>query len=72
MPKVRYIMDFTRLMIHTGMDMRDLHEIPKVALYNIIRLLEERLESCFLRREDREFIYYQIDCYNDLMLTAKK
>ena len=72
MPKVRYIMDFTRLMVHTRMDMKDLHEIPKVALYNIIRLLEERLESCFLRREDREFIYYQLDCYNDLMLTAKK
>ena len=72
MPKVRYIMDFTRLMIHTGMDMKDLHEIPKVALYNIIRALENRLESCFLRKDDREFIYYQIDCYNDLMLTAKK
>ena len=65
-------MDFTRLMIHTGMDMKDLHEIPKVALYNIIRALENRLESCFLRKDDREFIYYQIDCYNDLMLTAKK
>lgn len=72
MPKVRYIMDFTRLMIHTGMDMKDLHDIPKVALYNIIRALEERLESCFLRKDDRDFIYYQIDCYNDLMLTAKK
>ena len=65
-------MDFTRLMIHTGMGMKDLHEIPKVALYNIIRALEERLERCFLRKDDREFIYYQIDCYNDLMLTAKK
>lgn len=64
-------MDMIRLMEITGMTMKELHQIPKVALYNIINALEDRLYGTFMLRKDREEIEYQIMCYNELMLTAR-
>jgi hypothetical protein len=64
-------MDFTKLMIITGMTMKDLHEIPKKALYNIIKVMEDRLYGSWLPEVQRTDIEYQINCYNKLMLTAK-
>lgn len=64
-------MDMIRLMEITGMTMKELHQIPKVALYNIINALEDRLYGTFMLRKDREEVKYQIMCYNELMLTAK-
>lgn len=63
-------MDMIRLMEITGMTMKELHQIPKVALYNIINALEDRLYGTFMLRKDREEVEYQIMCYNELMLTA--
>lgn len=63
-------MDMVRLMEITGMTMKELHQIPKVALYNIINALENRLYGTFMLRKDREEVEYQIMCYNELMLTA--
>jgi hypothetical protein len=65
------IMDMIRLMEITGMTMKELHQIPKVALYNIINALEDRLYGTFMLRKDREEVEYQIMCYNELMLTAR-
>lgn len=64
-------MDMIRLMEITGMTMKELHQIPKVALYNIINALEDRLYGTFMLRKDREEVEYQIMCYNELMLTAR-
>ena len=64
-------MDYTRLMMITGMTMKELHQIPKVALYNIIKVMTERLERTYMRRDVREELSYQIACYDELMLTAK-
>lgn len=64
-------MDMIRLIEITGMTMKELHQIPKVALYNIINALEDRLYGTFMLRKDREEVEYQIMCYNELMLTAR-
>ena len=64
-------MNMIRLMEITGMTMKELHQIPKVALYNIINALEDRLYGTFMLRKDREEVEYQIMCYNELMLTAR-
>ena len=64
-------MDMIRLMEITGMTMKELHQIPKTALYNIINALEDRLYGTFMLRKDREEVEYQIMCYNELMLTAR-
>lgn len=64
-------MDFTKLMMITGMTMKDLHEIPKKALRNIIKVMEDRLYGSWLPEAQRIDIEYQISCYNELMLTAK-
>ena len=64
-------MDYTRLMMITGMTMKELHQIPKVALYNIIKVMTERMERTYMRQADREELNYQIACYDELMLTAK-
>ena len=64
-------MDFTALMIHTGMTIKELKSIPKRALRSIIKSLEDRVYGTWMPEKDRDFIHYQIDCYNALMKTAK-
>lgn len=64
-------MDMIRLMEITGMTMKELHQIPKVALYNIINALENRLYGTFMLPKNREEVEYQIMCYKELMLTAR-
>ena len=64
-------MDYTRLMMITGMTMKELHQIPKVALYNIIKAINDRLENTYVRKDQRDQLDYQIKCYEELMLTAK-
>ena len=63
-------MDFTALMIETGMTMKDLKKIPKVTLRTIINTLEERLAAAFIPRDERDRIYYRIDCYTELLNKA--
>lgn len=65
------IMDFTKLMMITGMTMKELHQIPKVAIYNIIKVINDRLENTYVRKDQRDEFNYQIKCYEELMLTAK-
>lgn len=65
------IMDFTKLMMITGMTMKELHQIPKVAIYNIIKVINDRLENTYVRKDQRDELDYQIKCYEELMLTAK-
>lgn len=60
-------MDFTALMIETGMTMKDLKKIPKITLHKIINTLEERLETAFIPKDERDRIYYRIDCYTELL-----
>lgn len=64
-------MDFTKLMMITGMTMKDLKEIPKVALVNIITSLESYILNNYCNATKRSEIGYQIACYQELMLTAK-
>lgn len=64
-------MDFTNLMIITGMTMKELHQIPKVSIYNIIKVINDRLENTYVRKDQRDEFDYQIKCYEELMLTAK-
>ena len=64
-------MDFTALMIHTGMTDMELKSIPRKALRNIIKALEDRVYGTWMPEKDRDFVHYQIDCYNALMAKAK-
>ena len=65
------IMDFTKLTMITGMTVKELHQIPKVAIYNIIKVINDRLENTYVRKDQRDEFDYQIKCYEELMLTAK-
>jgi hypothetical protein len=51
--------------------MKELHQIPKVAIYNIIKVINDRLENTYVRKDQRDELDYQIKCYEELMLTAK-
>ena len=64
-------MDFTKLMITTGMTMKELKSIPAVALNNIIRAIEDSMENNWFPAKVRAEKEYQIKCYKELMLTAR-
>lgn len=64
-------MDFTRLLIITGMTMEELKSIPRIALENIIDALNDSLLNAWHPAPKRQEIEYQIKCCEELMLTAK-
>lgn len=64
-------MDFTRLLIITGMTMEELKSIPRIALENIIDAMNNRLLNAWHLAPKRQEIEYQIKCYEELILTAR-
>lgn len=64
-------MDFTRLMIITGMTMEEIKFIPRIALENIIDAMNNRLLNAWHTEPKRQEIEYQIKCYEELMVTAR-
>lgn len=64
-------MDFTRLLIITGMTMEELKSIPRIALENIIDAMNNRLLNAWHPASKRKEIEYQIKCYEELMITAR-
>lgn len=64
-------MDFTRLLIITGMTIEELKSIPRIALENIIDAMNNRLLNAWHPASKRQEIEYQIKCYEELMITAR-
>ena len=64
-------MDFTRLMMITGMTMKELKAVPKKSLSTVIKSMKDRLENIWYPAPKREEIEYQIACYEELFLTAR-
>lgn len=64
-------MDFTKMMEITGMTMKELHKVPRVALETIIATMEKALEENYFTATKRAEDEYQIACYKELMLTAR-
>lgn len=64
-------MDFTRFLLITNMTMKDVRRIPRVTIEIILEMMEEGLTGNYKSEAERSDIIYQIECYKELLLTAK-